>query len=177
MTRLIYPALYLLATVLANLAFARIMNDPSLDKYLLLADFMICFIFIGVDMGLRDRLHQSWEGHGLIYKMGLLILTGSLLSYAINNEAEVVARASFVAFLAAGVSDALVFQALKGRSALIRANGSNIPSAIVDSLTFPLMAFGWPLQWAFFSVELAAKLLGGALWAWIFFRWRSSSLR
>ena len=57
MTRLIYPALYLLATVLANLAFARIMNDPSLDKYLLLADFMICFIFIGVDMGLRDRLH------------------------------------------------------------------------------------------------------------------------
>jgi hypothetical protein len=176
MIRLLFPALYLLATVLANLAFAHFMNDPLLAKNLLLADFVICFLLIGVDMGLRDRLHQSWEGRGLAWKMGLLILAGSLLSYAINREAEVVAKASFMAFFVAGVTDALVFQALKGRPALIRANGSNIPSAAVDSMAFPLMAFGWPLHWDFFAVELAAKLLGGALWAWIVFHRRGECL-
>jgi uncharacterized PurR-regulated membrane protein YhhQ (DUF165 family) len=51
----------------------------------------------------------------------------------------------------------------------LRVNGSNIPSALVDSLIFPTLAFG-SFLWPIVLGQFGAKTLGGFLWS-LLFRW------
>jgi len=102
--------------------------------------------------------------------MALLIVAGSLLSWALNREAGRIALASLAAFAAAGTVDTLVFQALQGRSVRWRINGSNSAAAGVDSVLFAWLAFG-ALPWALVAGQWAAKVGGGALWAWVLGAW------
>jgi hypothetical protein len=69
---------YLTAVVLANLSSAHF--GPS-------ASIINAFLFIGLTLSTRDRLHDQW-GHHLKRNMGLLIVTGGLLSYLINQVRE-----------------------------------------------------------------------------------------
>lgn len=170
-----YVILYLVAIVVANIAFADVL-DPAAGHSIglqLMADFVICFAFIGFDMAVRDKLHDRWGNDRLLMKMSTLILAGSAISYGANwilNAASPeivfrVASASFLAFALAGFTDFGVYHGLRRRSPMIRVNGSNLPSAVVDSLVFPLVAFGLPMMWNFFAVELAAKIIGGLFWS------------
>ncbi len=170
-----YVVYYLAAIVVANLGFSFVL-DPEAGYSLntqLAADFAICFAFIGLDMALRDKLHDEWGNDRLFVKMSALILGGSALSYAINfalNAAATdivfrVATASFLAFAFAGFTDFGIYHALRHRKPMVRVNASNLPSAFVDSLVFPLVAFGLPMMWNFFAVEFAAKVIGGLVWS------------
>lgn len=147
--------LYLVAIVAANLLVAQF--GPSVA-------ILNAFLFIGLDLTTRDRLHEQWAGRGLWWRMFVLIASGSLLSWLLNANTGPIALASLVAFAAAGVADALTYYALGGRSYLVRVNGSNVVGALADSLIFPWLAFGaWlPL---IVTGQFAAKVLGGALWA------------
>ena len=78
-----------------------------------------------------------WRGEHLVWKMGGLIVTGGLISFLLNRDAAQIAVASTVAFVAASVTDAIVFHVLRRRGFLVRANGSNVPAAAVDSIVFP----------------------------------------
>lgn len=159
----VFSLLYLLTVVVANLAFAHFMQGEDM-KQLLVVDGTICFLMIGFDMAIRDQLHDAWSHRGLFWKMPLLILLGSAISYVINKDAAQVALASFIAFAAAGFIDFLIYHMLRYRGHWVRVNGSNVSSAAVDSLVFPLIAFGLPMQWDFFGVEFLTKVLGGFLW-------------
>jgi len=150
-----YVILYLTAIVAANLAVARF--GPS-------ATIVNAFLFIGLDLTARDKLHDAWRGNRLVLKMGALIAVGSLLSYLLNRNSGQIALASFVAFAAAGIVDALVYQVLHHRVYLVRVNGSNLVSAAVDSLVFPTVAFGAFLPWIVLG-QFAAKVLGGLIWS------------
>jgi hypothetical protein len=157
---------YLAAIVIANLTVAWF--GPAVV-------IVNAFLLVSLDLTARDRLHQAWEGRHLAGKMGMLIATGSCLSYALAPHAGPIALASFVAFAAAGAVDALVYGALGGRGWLIRANGSNLVSALVDSAVFlsVLAAFG-ALPWALVPLLIAgqwgAKTIGGAVWSIILAR-------
>lgn len=157
-----YVAMYLLAIVIANLLVAQF--GPGISV-------LNSFLFVGLDLTARDRLHDAWHGNGLVWKMAALIATGSLLSWALNQNAAQIALASFVAFAAAAVVDTMAYHLLRHRVWWQRANGSNVLSAAVDSVLFPTIAFG-----AFLPVivlgQFAAKVLGGAVWAWILGRGR-----
>lgn len=122
------------------------------------------FLFIGLDLVARDRLHEHWQGRALQPRMLALIGAGGLLSLVLGGSGRV-ALASAGAFVLAGIADSLTYQALRHASWLRRVNGSNLAAAAVDSLLFPLFAFGWPLLWSAVLGQLAAKLLGGGLWA------------
>ena len=159
----LFSLLYLLTVVIANLAFAHFMQGEDM-KQLLLVDGVICFLMIGFDMAIRDKLHDAWEHRGLFWKMPVLIFSGSVASYIINKDAAQVALASFTAFAAAGFVDFLIYHVLRHHSHWMRVNGSNLLSAAVDSLVFPFIAFGLPMQWNFFSVEFITKVLGGVVW-------------
>lgn len=152
---MIYVLMYLGAILAANLLVARF--GPA-------ATVLNAFLFIGLDLTARDRLHDTWRGRHLWLKMAALIASGAALSYLLNREAGQIALASLVAFAAAGVTDAVAYHLLRGRSRWQRINGSNIPAALVDSLVFPTLAFG-----AFLPVivigQFAAKVAGGALWS------------
>lgn len=152
---------YLIAIVLANLSVS--MFGPSVT-------IVNAFVFIALDLSTRDRLHEQWQGRDLWRNMLLLIGTGSLLSALVNWNAAPIALASFGAFLAAGIVDAIVYQLLGERSRLVKMNGSNLFSAAVDSIVFPLLAFGWPLMWGIVVGQFVAKVVGGALWAYLLTR-------
>jgi len=157
---MIYVGLYLIAIVCANLIIAQ--YGPAMA-------IPVAFLFIGLDLTARDHLHEAWHRRGLVWKMALLIGSGSALSWFLNRNAGQIALASFVAFACAGLADGLMYHWLfsKGKGKLFKINGSNLVSAGVDSLVFPALAFGFPLLWPIMLGQFAAKTLGGAAWSLI----------
>lgn len=158
---MIYIALYLTAIIIANLTVAY--YGPSVT-------IINAFLFIGLDLTTRDSLHDRWKGKGLWLKMLALIGAGSLLSYALNVNAGPIALASFVAFAGAGVADTLMYWVLGARAKLVKINGSNVVSAAVDSLIFPVLAFGFPVLWWIVLGQFAAKVAGGFIWSLVLSR-------
>lgn len=148
-------ALYLAAIVAANLAVAA--YGPSIT-------IVNAFVLIAFDLTARDYLHEQWRGNGLVWKMALLIGTGSLLAYVLNAAAGPIALASFVAFGVSGTLDGLTFHLLGDRARLVRVNGSNVIGAAADSLIFPTLAFGGFLPLIVLG-QFAAKVAGGFIWS------------
>ena len=127
------------------------------------------FLFIGLDLALRDLLHQKLKA----WQMGCLIVGTGLLTYLLNPAAGMIAIASAVSFTAASVVDWAVFAKLVG-SWIKRANGSNIAGAVVDSVVFPTLAFG-VLMPQIVAMQFAAKVAGGAFWAFAITKVKSES--
>lgn len=157
MISILLVVLYLAAIIAANLIITRF--GPQ-------ATIITAFLFIGLDITARDRLHESWQGRGLWFRMAALIAAGSLLSWLVNRDAGPIAIASFVAFAASGAADTLTYHALRHRAWALKVNGSNIVSAAVDSLVFPTLAFGGFLPLVVLG-QFIAKVAGGAVWATI----------
>jgi uncharacterized PurR-regulated membrane protein YhhQ (DUF165 family) len=118
-------------------------------------------VFIGLDLALRDLLHQKLKA----WQMGGLIVGTGLLAYALNPAAGMIAIASAVSFTAASIVDWAVFAKLAG-SWIKRANGSNIAGAAVDSVVFPTLAFG-VLMPQIVALQFSAKFTGGVFWAYV----------
>jgi len=157
---LLYVTIYIAALVGANLAVAWLGAG---------AMPIIAFLLIGLDLTLRDRLHDRWRGRQLWPRMFGLIVAAGVLSYLLNPVSGPIAVASVVAFSLASLADAAVYHLLAGRSWSIRANGSNLTGATVDSLVFPIMAFGSALP-SIVLGQLAAKVVGGMFWALLIVR-------
>ena len=158
---MIYVLVYLGAIVSANLLI--IWFGPVIS-------ILNAFLLIGVDLSLRDRLHDLWKGEGLWWKMLALICGGSAITVLLNYDALPIALASATAFLASGVGDALTYHRLRDRSFMVRANGSNVTGSLIDSLVFPIMAFGFPPLWGIVAGQIAAKIAGGAVSAFLIAR-------
>ena len=154
---MIYIVMYLTAVILANLSSAYF--GPS-------ASVVNAFLFIGLDLTARDKLHEAWHKKGLPWKMGLLILSGSVLSWILNRNAGMIAVASFVAFASASVIDTIAYQFLYKYNYFTKVNGSNVVSALVDSIIFPTIAFGGFLPLITLG-QFISKVFGGAVWAWL----------
>lgn len=152
----ILVAMYLAAIIAANILVAEFGPQVAIFNALL---------FVGLDLTARDQLHEAWEGRQLWARMLLLIATGSILSWVLNRNAGPIALASFVAFASAGLLDTIIYWMLEEESRILRINGSNIVSAIADSALFIVLAFGWPPLWGILAGQIAAKILGGALWS------------
>ncbi len=148
---LIAAAVYALAMTLANLSIAEFGK---------VAIHVNAFLLIGLDLALRDWLHV----HIKAWQMAALIAFSGALTFALNPAAGHIAIASACAFMAAALADWAVFARMRG-SWMMRANGSNVAGAMVDSIVFPAMAFGG-LDPLIVAQMFAAKVAGGAMWAW-----------
>lgn len=166
MEKNLYIVLYLLAAVLANLSVA--IFGPS-------STIVNAFLFIGLDLTSRDKLHDAWGGKWLWPKMFALIAAGSFISWLLNKDAAQIAIASLVAFGCAGVVDALTYQVLHKQPWMIKTNGSNLFSAAADSLIFPTVAFGSFMPLIVLG-QFAAKVAGGFVWAVIISQIRSKKI-
>lgn len=147
--------LYLGAIVAADLLAAQF--GPTMT-------IVNAFLFIGLDITARDRLHEAWHGNKLTLKMAVLIVSGSALAWLINANAKQIAIASSVAFGSAAIVDTVAYQLLYRQKWFVKINGSNVASAITDSILFPTLAFGGFLPLITLGQALA-KMFGGALWA------------
>lgn len=122
------------------------------------------FLLIGLDLSLRDRLHERWRGKALWPRMLALIASAGAISYILNPASAQIAIASVVAFCASAMVDTLIYRALDGRDYIVKANASNAAGALADSLIFPTLAFGGLLP-AIVAMQFASKMAGGALWS------------
>lgn len=152
---MIYAVVYIAALVAANLLVAWLGPWFSLVN---------AFVLIGLDLSLRDKLHDLWDGENLPIKMGGLIATASIVSYAINPATGMIAFASLAAFCLSMVADAVAYQYLKNKDWMVRVNGSNTAGALVDSIVFPTIAFGG-LMIEIVALQLIAKVGGGYIWS------------
>lgn len=152
-------AIYLAAIVAANVSIS--LFGPAVAP-------VNAFLFIGLDLTLRDRLHDSWHNRGLVWKMPALVLTGAALSFVLADPR--IALASGAAFLLAGLADAGTYALLGKRARALRVNGSNVVGAAVDSLVFPTLAFGALLPWVVLA-QFVAKVGGGFVW-YAILNWR-----
>lgn len=148
-------AIYIAAITTANLLVAK--YGPGISV-------INAFALIGLDLALRDYLHDTWQTRRAT-KMGLLILTAGLISYLANPAAGRIAIASLIAFVLAASVDWLVYHKLRNQPWIARANASNTSGAIVDSIAFPLIAFGWPPLIPIILGQFVAKTLGGLAWS------------
>jgi queuosine precursor transporter len=145
-------AVYAVAMTLANLSIATF--GPWVSP-------INAFVLIGLDLALRDWLHVRLK----LWQMGALIASTGVLTFALNPAAGQIAVASAVAFTAAALVDWGTFARLRG-SWMLRANGSNVAGAAVDSLIFPTLAFG-ALMPHIVAMQFVAKIAGGAIWTWL----------
>lgn len=145
-------AVYAIAMTLANLSIATF--GPWVSP-------INAFVLIGLDLALRDWLHVRLK----LWQMGALIASTGVLTFALNPAAGQIAVASAVAFTAAALVDWGTFARLRG-SWMLRANGSNVAGAAVDSLIFPTLAFG-VLMPHIVAMQFVAKIAGGAIWTWL----------
>ena len=150
-----YVGLYLGAIVAANLIVAAF--GPS-------SVIIVAFLFVGLDLTTRDRLHDAWHGRRLAGRMALLIGAGGVISYAVNRDAAQIALASTVAFTVAAILDGIAYALLADRPWFVRSNGSNVVSAAADSILFPTIAFGAFMP-AIVAGQFIAKVGGGLVWS------------
>mgnify|MGYP001267462562 FL=1 len=147
--------IYATAMTLSNLSVAAF--GPAISP-------LNAFVLIGLDLALRDWLHVRLKA----WQMLALIVAAGALTYMLNPAAGKIAVASSVAFTAAALVDWATFARLRG-TWLFRANGSNVAGAAVDSLIFPTLAFG-ALMPHIVALQFVAKVVGGAIWAWVLAR-------
>lgn len=146
------PAIYVAAVAAANLSAA--IWGPAITP-------INALLFIGLDLSLRDRLHDRWRDWR---KMALLIAAGGAASWLVQPTAGRIALASTAAFVISASLDAATYEKLRHRKWMVRANASNTVGAAADSLLFPTLAFGALLP-AIIAGQFVAKTAGGAIWA------------
>ena len=118
------------------------------------------FVLIGLDLTMRDVMHERLSR----WQLAAVIVVGSAITWAINPAARNIAIASSVAFILAALADWLVYSLLRRKQWLVRANGSNVIGAAVDSIVFPTLAFGAFLP-AIIALQFTAKVGGGLIWS------------
>jgi len=146
---------YVVAILLANISVA--IFGPAISP-------INAFLFIGLDLALRDWLHMRLRA----WQMFCIIAIAGVLSYVFNPAAGIIAVASSISFAVSALADWVTFMRLRG-SWLARSNASNVVGSAVDSLIFPTLAFGALIP-HIVVLQFIAKVVGGALWAWVLSR-------
>ena len=154
---MIYSIIFITSLVIANLLVAWL--GPMFS-------ILNAFFLIGLDLSIRDKLHEYWENDRLVLKMAILIVVSSLISYLLNPATGVIAIASLFAFILSMTVDALIYQALKNKTWAIKSNISNIGGSAVDSIVFPTIAFGG-LMIEIVLMQFLAKVFGGFIWTYL----------
>lgn len=114
------------------------------------------------------RKHGENPPRWLTLRMAGLIALGALIAVLSNPSAAEVVTASVVAFGLSMAANALVFEALarRGATRMVRMNVSNAVAAVVDSVAFPMLAFG-VLTLELSAAQAGSKFLGGLFWSYL----------
>lgn len=142
-----------------------ILSNLLITKFGTLIVIPVGFVLVGLDITTRDSLHELWPTKRWV-KMGSLIAVGSFLSWVLNKDSGIIALASFIAFASSQFIDSLVYMMLKKYHYLLKVNGSNLFSALVDSTVFLSIAFGQFMPLLILA-QFSAKFIGGFVWSLI----------
>lgn len=122
------------------------------------------FLFIGLDLSLRDKLHEVFSKQNLFLKMSLLIIFSGFISYVVNPASGLIALASVISFILSSSVDSFFYNLFSLKTYIKKSNISNFFSSAVDSIIFPLIAFGSFLP-IIVIYQFSAKILGGFIFS------------
>lgn len=125
------------------------------------------FVLIGLELVVRDLLHHKLTKMQMI----IVIFAAGVVSFLINHNALMIAVGSFVAVILSCTVDYAVYEKTTGTK-FKKSNTSNFFSSAVDSLVFPLIAFGSFMP-IIVLAQWSAKFFGGLLWSIVFCKWKS----
>lgn len=149
------------ALLIAFIALANILVGsfgPTSSPY-------VSFALVGPVLTLRDRLHEQLSGRNFVIRMAGIVVAGAIVAYITTPGAGMIALASCLAFAASLTTDTIVYALLRSRAIHTRVNISNAASALVDSLVFLTVAFGFgAVTFSLIFLAACAKVAGGALW-------------
>lgn len=165
--QIVLVGLFIGSLVVANLLVATF--GPGALPY-------TAFFMIGLDLTVRDSLHEQWHGRRLVRNMAIMIAAGAVIAFLMNRSSLWVGTASFAAFASAGLVDLAVYSLLFYRPWLVKVNVSNAAAALTDSLVFTLVAFHTFMP-GLVATQWLIKLAGGALWSLILNRFRDKKQR
>ena len=114
------------------------------------------FLIAG-DMVLRDRIQYE---SGIAWSISACIIAG-LATIAVAPGSEMIAVASALSVTLAGCASALAFS-IKSGGFFSKAMPANIAAAAVDSVAFPLIAFGSVMPGVTIA-QFAAKTIGATV--------------
>lgn len=140
----VYVTMFLIANVLVSVFGPAITPINAL------------FLIAG-DMVLRDRIQYE---SGVAWSISACVIAG-LATIAIAPGSEMIAVASALSVMLAGSASALAFK-LKSGGFFSKAMPANISAAAVDSLAFPLIAFGSIMPGVTLA-QFAAKTIGATI--------------
>lgn len=118
------------------------------------------FALIGLDFVLRDSLHERLG----LWRVSALALAAGAISYLLNPAGGMIALASCVSFGAAALGDGVAYQSLMRKPWPVKSNASNAVAAGIDSMLFPLIAFGALMPHIVIG-QFVAKVGGGLIWS------------
>ena len=144
---------YLVAVVAANLLLKHF--GPTAAPY-------IAFGLIGAVLIFRDQFADLVGPQRLAAQTGL-IAAGAILTYLLNQDAAAIAKASVIAFAASEAVEGTLYYGIRKRPWLDRAPLSATAGALVDSVLFISIAFGFTFSIVF--AQFVAKVAGAYLWA------------
>lgn len=159
---ILVPFFYVLVIVTANL---------STTYFGLWVTPLNAFVLIGVELVLRDVMHESLSK----IRMLSIVVVAGIISFLINADSKNIAIASFVAIVVSCFVDYYVYHKTKG-TWIKRSNTSNFFSGFTDSLIFPLIAFGVFNPYVF-VLQWLAKFVGGFIWTLLLNNLMSKFLR
>jgi uncharacterized PurR-regulated membrane protein YhhQ (DUF165 family) len=159
---MILVILYVFCMVLANLLVAHFGAWFSPIN---------AFFLIGLDMVLRDVLHDRWKHVGLHKRMLLLITVSGAISYMLNPATGIIALASFVAFTVSMLVNTVIYHRVLRKNWMYRSNVSNVGGSAADSILFPTIAFGAFLP-EIVMLQFTLKILGGIFWSYLFSKYK-----
>jgi uncharacterized PurR-regulated membrane protein YhhQ (DUF165 family) len=146
---------YLAAVVAANLLVKH--YGPSWAP-------VIAFVAVAAVLIFRDAFAdlagQRWLAQ--LLQLGL-IAVGALLTYLLNQDAALIAKASVIAFAASETTEQAIYFVLRNRPWMDRAPISALFAAAVDSVLFLTIAFGFDFRLVFY--QWSAKVAGAWVWA------------
>jgi uncharacterized PurR-regulated membrane protein YhhQ (DUF165 family) len=151
----------MLIAAIITYAIAMTLANLSIATFGVWVSPFNAFLFIGLDLALRDWLQMQLKA----WQMAVLIAVSGGLTYALNQDAGMIAIASAVSFTVAALVDWAVFSKITG-SWFKRANVSNVAGAAVDSIAFPTIAFGVFMP-EIVALQFLAKIAGGAVWTYL----------
>lgn len=125
--------------------------------------------FVGMAFGLRDIVRESL---GKWWVAGAVVV-GAVLSYFV---APSFALASGVAFLVSESADAVVYEPLRRKGWSLAVIASNVVGAVVDSVLFLWIAFGWQAVGDFWLGQTVGKTYMVLPALVVMWGWRNSDL-
>lgn len=141
---ILYIALFLVANILVGIFGPWITPLNAL-------------IIISADMVIRDRIQYETS---FLYSVICSVLAG-IATVLINPNAEMIAIASCSSIILSGLFSAVAFK-LKSGDFYKKSYPANIVAAAVDSIAFPLIAFG-SLMFGVTLAQFLAKVLGATV--------------